>query len=97
MRLQEKRIETTTNQRKKTVELVVGDKDYLNCKEERGQFDQDKAPNMLMEGGHYLLMRYLVQQQFVGEIDLTSISVEGKYFYYSIFKLNSILLKICSE
>lgn len=70
-------MEARTHTKKRAIEFFMRDSEYEHCTKKCGQLSLDEAKDFLLDGGCFLLMRYLVQQQFIGSFEMLSMLVTG--------------------
>lgn len=70
-------METRINAKENAIEFYVRDSEYEHCSKKCGHLSLDEAKNFLLDGGCFLLMRYLVQEQFIGTFVALSALVTG--------------------
>lgn len=63
------------------IEFFVRDTHFEHCVKKHCQLTLEEARDFLLDGGCFVLMRYLVNQQFVGSFATRTMLITGSLLY----------------
>lgn len=76
---QQKYLEARIHVDHKSVEILSRDTIYEHCSKKTGHLTLDEAKDFMLDGGCFVLIRYLVQEEFIGRVDTFSALLSGKF------------------